>query len=131
MACQTEELVRQLYPALAAGDAGTLQAVLAPDFRAELPDGFPLGIGGHRDGAEAMIRDTWWAIGKAYSVKVEPDEWIDLGDGRLLVTGRYRGRARESGREFDAVFMHLWSASDGRVRSLRHCTDTAAWAAAL
>jgi 2-(1,2-epoxy-1,2-dihydrophenyl)acetyl-CoA isomerase len=131
MACEAEELVRRLYPALAAGDATTLKAILAPDFRAELPAGFPLGIGGHRDSADAMINDTWWAIGRAYSTTVEPEDWIDLGDGRLLVTGHYRGRGRESGREFDAVFMHLWAASDGRLRSLLHCTDTAAWAAAL
>jgi 2-(1,2-epoxy-1,2-dihydrophenyl)acetyl-CoA isomerase len=128
---ETEELVRRLYPALAAGDRDTLLATLAPDFQADLPDGFPQGIGGARDSAEAMIRDTWWKIGALYSVKVHPRQWITTDDGRLLVVGRYVGRGRESGREFDASFMHLWTVDGDRVTHLEHCTDTAQWADAL
>jgi 2-(1,2-epoxy-1,2-dihydrophenyl)acetyl-CoA isomerase len=128
---EAETLVRRLYPALAVGDKDTLLATLAPDFSADLPDGFPRGIGGGRDSAEAMIRDTWWKIGALYSVKIDPRQWITTDDGRLLVVGRYVGRGRESGTDFDASFMHLWTTADGRVTNLEHCTDTALWAGAL
>ena len=54
----------------------------------------PLEIGGHKDGMAAVRDDGWWAIGRAFSVRVEPEEWIPCADGRLLVIGRYVGRAR-------------------------------------
>lgn len=125
------DLVRGVYTALAAGDAAALGTLLAPAFEAEVAEGMPLGLGGCRRGAEAMIRDTWWPIGRAYAVRPEPQEWILCEDGRLLVLGRYRGRARASGRPLDAGFAHLWTARDGRLTALRQLTDTARWVAAL
>ena len=126
-----EDLVRGVYAALAAGDAEALGALLDPGFEADLPEGMPNGFGGHRRSAEAMIRETWWPIGRAYRMRVEPEEWIACADGRLLVVGRYRGHARETHKEVDASFAHLWTARDGRLVGLRHLTDTALWAAAL
>jgi 2-(1,2-epoxy-1,2-dihydrophenyl)acetyl-CoA isomerase len=126
-----QELVRGVYTALAAGDATALGELLDPGFEAEVAAGMPLGLGGRRRGPEAMIRDTWWPIGRAYSLRVEPAEWIPCEDGRLLVLGHYRGRARASARSVDAAFVHLWTARDGRVVALRHLTDTALWADAL
>jgi ketosteroid isomerase-like protein len=125
------ELVSSVYAALAAGDARALGELLAPGFEARVAEGMPLGLGGRRSGPEAMIRDTWWPIGRAYSMRVEPEEWIACEDGRLLVLGRYRGRARGTGQPVDAAFAHLWTARDGRLVGLRQITDTALWAAAL
>jgi 2-(1,2-epoxy-1,2-dihydrophenyl)acetyl-CoA isomerase len=126
-----QDLVRGVYTALAAGDATALGTLLDPGFEAEVAAGMPLGLGGRRQGPEAMIRDTWWPIGRAYRLRVEPEEWIPCVDGRLLVLGHYRGRSRDSGHPVDAAFVHLWTARDGRVVALWHLTDTALWADAL
>ena len=126
-----DELVRELYVALAAGDRETLIELLAVDFEAELPEGMPLGAGGRRTGAAEMIERTWWVLGRAFSVRVEPSQWIPCAGGRLLVLGRYRGAARSSGREFDAALAHLWSAHGRKLTHLWHLSDTAAWTAAL
>jgi ketosteroid isomerase-like protein len=126
-----EELVRSVYAALAAWDGERLRELLDPGFEAELPEGMPLGAGGRRIGAEAMIRDTWRPIGRMYEMAPEPSEWIPCADGRLLVIGRYRGRTRVTGQPVDAAFAHLWTARDGRLVALWHVTDTALWTAAL
>jgi ketosteroid isomerase-like protein len=126
-----EELVRSLYAALADWDKERLRELLDPSFEAELPEGMPVGAGGRRTGAEAMIRDTWRPIGRTYAMRPEPTEWIACDGGRLLVLGRYRGHARATGLPVDAAFAHLWTARDGRLVGLRHVTDTALWAAAL
>jgi 2-(1,2-epoxy-1,2-dihydrophenyl)acetyl-CoA isomerase len=120
-------LVERVYAALAAGDRDALLAVLDPELDAHLADGMPDGLGGPRRGAEAMIDTGWWAIGRAYAVLAEPEEWIACADGRLLVRGRYRGRARDTGHVIDAAFDHLWTARDGRLTALRQLTDTARW----
>jgi 2-(1,2-epoxy-1,2-dihydrophenyl)acetyl-CoA isomerase len=75
----------------------------------------------------AAQRDGWWAIGRAFDLRVEPAEWIDCVDGRLLVIGRYVGCARASGAPIDAAFAHLWTARDGRLTQLWQLTDSALW----
>lgn len=124
-------LVRRLYAALAAGDRDALGGLLHPDFEGTLAAGLPLGLGGTRRGAAAMIDGGWWAIGAAFALRVEAEEWIACADGRLLVTGRYVGRTRSTGAAVDAAFAHLWTARDGRLASVWQLTDTARWHAAL
>jgi 2-(1,2-epoxy-1,2-dihydrophenyl)acetyl-CoA isomerase len=119
------ELVAALYPTLAAGDRAELARLVAPDFEGRLTESLPFGIGGIHHGLEAQIEEGWWAFGRAWAVRVEPSEWIDCADGRLLVLGRYVGRARASGVPVDAAFAHLWSARDGRLCAIWHLTDSA------
>jgi ketosteroid isomerase-like protein len=125
------ELVAAIYPALAAGDEATVRELIDPGFVGDIAEGMPLGLGGRREGAEEMIDHGWWAIGRVFRVRAEPQEWVPCADGRLLVRGRYLGRARSTGASLDAEFTHLWSARDGRLTAIRQLTDTALWHAAL
>jgi ketosteroid isomerase-like protein len=126
-----EQLVRAVYAALAAGDRDALVELLHPDFEGTLTESLPFGIGGVHRGAEAMIDDGWWALGRAFAVRAEPAEWIPCADGRLLVTGRYTGRARGTRAPIDAAFAHLWSATDGRLSAIWQLTDSALWVGAV
>jgi ketosteroid isomerase-like protein len=121
------DLVGALYGALAAGDGDAVLELLDPAFEATFTEGLPFGIGGTHSGALAARRDGWWAIGRAFDLRAEPDEWIECVDGRLLVTGRYVGCARASGASVDAAFAHLWSARDSRLTRLWQLTDSAQW----
>ena len=124
-------LARVLYPALATGDRATLDRLLSNDFLGRAAAGLPLGLGGTYDGPDAMRRQFWGAIGRAYDLRAEPSEFLDLPDGRVLVTGRYTGTARSTGRPVDAAFTHTLSFSNGRIGGLDQLTDTHAWWAAL
>ncbi|HWE33809.1 MAG TPA: nuclear transport factor 2 family protein [Solirubrobacteraceae bacterium] len=126
-----EELVRRLYEALATGDADAVGKLLAPDFQGSFAPGMPFGLGGRKDGMASTRDDGWWAIGRGFSVRVKPEEWIPCADGRLLVIGRYVGRARASGRGFEAEVAHLWSAAGDRLTSVHQFTDTVMWRDAL
>ncbi|MFC5142731.1 enoyl-CoA hydratase-related protein [Actinomycetospora rhizophila] len=126
-----EKTARLLYDALATGDRAVLDAILDPAFAGEATEGLPFGLGGSHAGAEAMIRDFWWAIGRHYRARAEPAEFLALADGGLLVLGRYTGTAREGGRPLDAAFAHVLTfTDDGRIASLRQYTDSARWAGA-
>lgn len=118
--------VDAVYAALAHGDEDALAALLTLDFEARFAEGMPVG-GGVRRGRQAAI-ERWWTIGRAWAVRAEPAERIPCADGRLLVTGRYRGTRRgEPGHVVDAAFAHLWSAAGGRLARLEQVTDTARW----
>jgi len=90
----------------------------------------PAGAGLHR-GADAMVRDGWWAIGRTFRVLAEPEEWIPCGRERLLVRGTYRGVARPTGATVEARFAHLWTGEDSKLVALEQWTDTAIWQASL
>jgi len=121
------ELAQQLYAALAKGDAAALEALVHPDFIGTTADGLPLGLGGRYVGLAAMRDEFWWRIGRAWRVEAVAEELHLLDDGRLHVSGRYRGEARESGAPLDAAFTHIIEFVDGRISALTQLTDTAAW----
>ncbi len=121
------QLVDRVYPALAAGDRDALLELLDADFEATFTAGLPCGIGGTHRGAVAAQRGGWWAIGRAFDLRAEPQEWIDCADGRLLVIGRYVGSVRATGAPVDAAFAHLWTARDGQLTRLWQLTDSARW----
>lgn len=123
---------QRLYAALGAGDRKALNALLHPDFVGYAAEGMPLGMGGEHTGPEAMQQNLWWRIGEHFRVRVDARQFESLGDGRLMVSGRYVGKARRTGKPLDAAFVHLIDfAADGRISGLRQLTDTMAWHAAL
>jgi 2-(1,2-epoxy-1,2-dihydrophenyl)acetyl-CoA isomerase len=121
------DLARALYAALAAGDRAQLDVLLHPEFTGHIAKGMPFGTGGDHDGPAAMRRNGWGAIARHFEARAEPERFLDLADGRLLVTGRYRGRGKQGGAALDAAFAHLIGIDQGRIKSLEQFTDTARW----
>src|SRR6202044_639946 len=121
------DLARAFYAALAAGDRAQLDELLHPEFTGRTAEGMPFGIGGRHDGPTAMRRNAWGAIARHFDARAEPERFIDLADGGLLVTGRYRGQGKQGGVALDADFAHLMSIDQGRIRTLEQYTDTARW----
>src|SRR5258708_11891138 len=121
------DLARARYAAVAAGDREQLDALLHPEFTGRTAEGMPFGIGGDHEGPAAMRRNGWGAIARHFEARAEPEKFLDLADGRLLVTGRYRGRGKQGGAALDAAFAHLIAVDQGRIRSLEQFTDTARW----
>jgi 2-(1,2-epoxy-1,2-dihydrophenyl)acetyl-CoA isomerase len=123
---------QSLYRALAAGEREALTALLHPEFVGHATEGLPLELGGEHIGPEAMQRDFWWRIGRHYRVEAQPEEFGVVDDGRLFVSGNYRGEGRASGNKLDAAFIHVIEfADDGRIVALDQLTDSAAWVEAL
>jgi 2-(1,2-epoxy-1,2-dihydrophenyl)acetyl-CoA isomerase len=127
----TSSLALRLYAALAEGDAAALAELLTADFHGVVTAGLGPGIGGEHHGPDAMREDAWWAIGRRWSARAEPDDFRVLDDGRLLVDGHYRGSGRRSGRPLEARFVHLITVTDGRISRLEQLTDSALFAEAL
>lgn len=125
------DVARDLYEALATGDAARLAGLLHEDFEGRTTEGLPLELGGVHRGAEAMRRRFWGRIAKHYEARAVADRLLPIDEDQLLVLGRYVGRARATGAPLDAAFAHLLHFADGRIVTLEQYTDSARWAEAL
>jgi len=119
-----------LYAAFAAHDGAGILAALHDDFRGEVTPGLPFGAGEHH-GPRAMFADCWGPVFAALDVAPYPDELLLTEDGRVVALGHYRGTARASGRDLDAVFVHVLRFRDGKVVDLIQITDSQRWIEAL
>lgn len=122
------QAVRRIYTALTRWDIDDLVADLTHDIEWSLPEPLPWGGTHHGpDGVRAFAQifrehvDGPWA---------DPDDFLDAGD-RIVVIGRLRGEARESGRDFEVEFVHVWALSDGVASHVRVFYDTTPILAAL
>ena len=59
-----------------------------------------------------------------------PDEFLDAGD-EVVVLGRYRGVAKETGKRLDVPFVHIWTIREEQAVRFRQFLDTAGWVEAL
>jgi len=124
------DLVRRSYHAFARGDLDAVVADMHDDIEWQQAQGLPHG-GTYRGLAEVrrhvfdpLDRD-WWSEFSAL-----PDEFLDAGE-EVVVLGRYRGVAKETGRRLDVPFVHVWSLRDGKAWRFRQFLDTRGWVDAL
>ncbi len=123
-------LVRRSYEAFARGDMDAVLADMHPEIEWHQAQGLPHG-GLYRglDQVRANVFDPldrdWWS-----EFSADPEEFLDAG-GEVVVLGRYRGVARETGRRLDVPFVHVWTLRDERAVRFRQFLDTRGWVDAL
>jgi len=123
-------IVRRSYEAFARGDLDAVVADMDEAIEWQQAQGLPHG-GTYRGLAEVrenvfdpLDRD-WWSAFSAV-----PDEFLEAGD-EVVVLGRYRGTAKQTGKPLDVPFVHIWSLRDGKAWRFRQFLDTAGWVEAL
>ena len=120
------DAVRRAYDAFARGDMEAVVADMEPGIEWHQAQGLPHG-GLHQglDEVRAAIFDAlseqWWD-----EFSADPDELLDAG-GEIVVLGRYRGRAKGTGKELDVPFVHVWAFRNGKAWRFRQFLDTAGW----
>jgi ketosteroid isomerase-like protein len=125
------DLVAGFYTAAQAADGGAILALLHPGFEAHTAPGLPFGAGGTFHGPRETLERVWGAVFTGYDTAPYAETWHETADGLIVVTGRYRGAARTTGRPYEAEFAHLWRVADGKIIWLHQYTDTARWRDAL
>jgi uncharacterized protein len=124
------EIARRSYVAFEADDMDAVLADMHDEIVWEQAQGLPHG--GVYHGLAEVRRNVfepldaeWWSEFHAV-----PHQFVDGGD-EIVVIGRYTGRAKETGRELDVPFVHVWTLADGKAVRFRQFLDTAGWNTAL
>jgi ketosteroid isomerase-like protein len=116
------EVVKRLYDAIERRDNEALRNAVADDVEWVIPPSLPWGGTRHGPDQVAEFADT---MGEHLrNSKVETDEFIDVGDGELIVLGRYRGEAVLTGAEVEAEFAHHIKVLSGRVARFQNYIDS-------
>ena len=122
--------VRASYDAFERGDREGALAAFSEDVVWEQAQGLPhggtyVGLDEVRRNVFDPLTTQWWTTFSAAH-----DDVLDAGD-EIVVLGRYRGVAVETGRVLDVPFVHVWTFRDGRAVRFRQFLDTAGWNEAL
>jgi ketosteroid isomerase-like protein len=123
-------IVRRSYEAFARDDMDAVVGDMHPDIVWHQAQGLPHGGVYHglaevRHNVFDPLDRDWWS-----EFTAEPDEFLDAGD-EIVVLGRYRGVAKETGKKLDVPFVHMWTMRDGKAVRFRQFLDTAGWVEAL
>jgi ketosteroid isomerase-like protein len=124
------ELVQRSYEAFSRGDLDAVVADMHPEIEWHQAQGLPHGgLYRGRDEVRAKIFDpldeSWWD-----EFTADPDEFLEAGD-QVVVVGRYRGIAKQTRKQLDVPFVHIWTTSGDKAIRFRQYLDTAGWVDAL
>jgi len=116
MAAQDVELVRQGYEYFSRTGSAPLH-LFASDIVWQV-EALPEGQALHGHEGVTTLLSSLPELFDGY--RAEPEEYEDLGDGRVLVVVRQYGKAKESGVELASLgpFFHIWSVRGGEI--VRH-----------
>ena len=124
------DLVKRSYVAFEAGDMDAVLGDMDSEIEWQQAQGLPHG--GTYRGVDEVRRnifdpldEPWWDEFSAV-----PTEFLDAG-GEIVVLGRYRGRAKGTGKQLDVPFVHVWTVRGEKAVRFRQFLDTAGWIEAL
>lgn len=129
MSQENVQLAQEGYAAFGRGDLDAVGQTFADDVEWWTSDELPQGgeIKGRDDviGNFARIPEYW------SDFAVEPSEFVDAGDRLVIVRGKQRATAKETGASFEAPFVHVFEVSGGKVTRGEFFGDSAKAAKAL
>jgi ketosteroid isomerase-like protein len=127
------EIVRLEYEAMRRGDVVEVLERLDPDIEWCEPAGVlpPPAGGGVRRGRPAVQKGVFETLPDYWSeLRVEPELFLDAGD-RVVVTGRFHCKAKETGRALSVPCVQIWTLRRGKIVRMENHTHTAELARAL
>ena len=99
-----------------------LASLLTPDFEAVGGDiGSGLLAGGTGLSGLVEVWREWLEPWESYLIEVE--DFVDAGDGRVLVLNRDHGRMRGSDSDVELVSGAIWTVRDGKIARIEFHAD--------
>ena len=124
MSSANVDLVRGFYTDLERGDAAAAMARLSPAIVWSEAEGFPYADGNPYVGPDAVAAGVFARLGGEWDgFGAEVEEVLDAGD-RVVITGRYVGTFKATGKTIHSQFAHVWTVDDGVVIAFQQYVDT-------
>ena len=122
-------IVQDAYNNFKSGNIQALLALLSDNIDWRLPEIQNVPFAGRRTGRSA-VGEFFEQVGASQDVlRFEPREFVAQGE-KVVSLGHYEWRVKDTGRQFEADFAHVFTIRDGKIVAFHEYTDTAAAAAA-
>ena len=116
--------VRSLYEAFAKGDVPTVLGAFTPDAEWREAENFLYADGNPYIGSGAILQGVFLRLATEWDgFAANPAQFLDAGD-TVVVTGRYTGAYKGTGKSIDAQFAHVWTLQGGKVARFQQYADT-------
>lgn len=117
-------LVKDAYLAFSRGDIDAVVSAMDADISwHEAENSLWHAAGGHH-GPSEVLANVFARIPDSFDAfEVDPLRFHDAGDV-VIVEGRYRAKAANTGDPLDAQVCHIWGIRAGKLASFRQYTDT-------
>ena len=116
------ETVQTFYGSAATGDLDRMRSILAPELSWRQTPGWP--DAGHFRTPDEIFSGVFERLGAEWDgFKGVPDEFVCEGE-KVVVTGHYSGTSKETGRSFEAPFVHVFTVRDGAIVEMQQYADT-------
>lgn len=130
MSAENVAIVMGIYQAFATGDVPAAVGAMSPDIEWNEAENFPYSDGNPYLGPNAILNGVFARIGTEWDgFSIEPRQFLDAGD-TVVMTGRYTGTCKATGRAMNPQVAHFWSLADGKVVQFQQLVDTLAVACA-
>ena len=124
MSAENVAIVKGIYQAFATGDVPAVLAALSPDIEWNEAENFPYADGNPYHGPDAVLSGVFARIGGDWDgFSVDPREFVDGGD-TVVMTGRYTGTYKATGRAMNPQVAHFWTLEGGKVVQFQQLIDT-------
>ena len=131
MSDENVSLVKGIYEAFGSGDVPAVVAALGADVEWNEAENFPYADGNPYHGPDAVMNGVFARLGSDWDgFAVEPREFLDAGD-TVVMTGRYTGTCKATGRPMNPWVAHFWTFEDGKAVQFQQLVDTLAVARAV
>ena len=122
-------VAQQGYNNFKTGNIVALVEQTTDDIVWQLPEVEGVALSGTRTGRDGVVEFFATVARDQEVIEFEPREFVAQND-KVVVFGHYRWRVRNTGREFESDFVHVFTIRDGKIAAFREHFDTAVAAAA-
>lgn len=119
---QNVDLVRRAYAAFADHDIKHVLTCMAPAISWEIPAVPQLCFTGKRQGREQVAEYFRMNSELQETREFSPREFIAQGD-KVVVLGHGAWTARDTGRDFESDWVHVFTLADGQITAFREFLD--------
>ena len=124
-------IVRSAYEAFGRGDIPAVLAVMDPDVEWVESEAEAIPTRGTHIGPQAIAENVFGTVPRDWQeFAIVPEDFFADGN-TVIVRGRVRAVAKDSGRSMDAPYVHVFTIADGKLLRMTNHHDTAVWVETL
>ncbi len=119
------QIVSDMYNSFATGDIPAVLAGMSPNIEWNESENSAYADGNPYVGPDAVLNGVFKKLGTEWEYwKLKDQVFYEAQNGEIIVTGRYNAKYKETGKEINAQFVHIFWIENGKVIKFQQYADT-------